>query len=88
MDWFGELVESAESAWDSVTETGSQYVSSTWSDWLNPSENDTRQDTVAALPGAQDADKQGQGTSGSGINWTAIGVGVSIVGVLLTLARR
>jgi len=97
MDWFSGIVDSAESAWDSVTEAGTEYVSGAWdglkNEYLNPDQ--TSRENVAALPGAQDSSQIGQGQTATkppatpgGINWTAVGVGVSVIGLLITLGRR
>lgn len=91
MDWFNSFTEKASSAWDEVTETGSEYISGAWEDkkenFLNPTE--TKKQTVAALPNAQASNEVGQGdvSKASSINWQAAGVVVGLLGVLIALRK-
>jgi hypothetical protein len=90
VDWFNSFTDKASSAWDEITETGSEYVTGAWEEkkenFLSPKE--TRQQTVAALPNAQASNQVGQGVgSAKGINWQAAGVVVGVLGILITLRK-
>ena len=92
MDFLDQIKSGASSMWGDVVTTGREYVSEAWADTKqdflggNPVAKAEAEKTAAAIPGAQDSRVAGKGvgaTPKGGINWSAVGVGVAVLALVL-----